>query len=253
MGLQSVKQEVSTLINSIKIRKIRQEKGLKVPDVSNHLVFCGNPGTGKTTVARLLSKIYRKLGILSQGHLIEVDRSDLVAGYVGQTAIKTREVIEKAKGGILFIDEAYSLASDSDNDFGGEAVDILLKNMEDCRADLIVIAAGYTDEMEKFLSMNPGFRSRFNKFIDFADYSAEELYLIFVKMCNKYDYSLSNNALEYVKTFFSDTINSKPINFSNGRFVRNYFEKVIENQSNRIAMADNYDNLQEIIIDDLKI
>lgn len=253
VGLQSVKQEVSTLINSIKIRKIRQEKGLKVPDVSNHLVFCGNPGTGKTTVARLLSKIYRELDILSQGHLIEVDRSDLVAGYVGQTAIKTREVIEKAKGGILFIDEAYSLASDSDNDFGGEAVDILLKNMEDCRADLIVIAAGYTDEMEKFLSMNPGFRSRFNKFIDFADYSAEELYLIFVKMCNKYDYSLSNNALEYVKTFFSDTINSKPINFSNGRFVRNYFEKVIENQSNRIAMADNYDNLQEIIIDDLKI
>lgn len=253
VGLQSVKQEVNSLINLIKIRKLRQEKGFKQPDISHHLIFCGNPGTGKTTVARLMSKIYKELGILSSGHLIEVERSDLVAGYVGQTAIKTKEVIERAKGGILFIDEAYTLSNQSENDFGHEAIDTLLKNMEDNKADLIVIAAGYNDKMGAFLSSNPGLRSRFNKFIIFDDYSADELYMIFDSMCKTYDYELNDESTEYIQEYFKKVVAEKPINFANGRFVRNCFEKIIENQSNRLVASNDYHNMQEVMLNDIKL
>jgi AAA+ superfamily predicted ATPase len=202
VGLKRVKEEVNTIINLIKIKKIRESKGLQQTSISLHLVFSGNPGTGKTTVARILAKIYFNLGVLSQGHLIEVDRSGLVAGYVGQTAIKTTEVIQRALGGILFIDEAYSLTENgSENDYGKEAIDTLLKAMEDNRDDLIVIVAGYPEPMGKFLKSNPGLESRFNTFIHFDDYTSNELYSIFVGLCKKYNYKISIEVSKYLNDY----------------------------------------------------
>ena len=241
IGLEKVKADVQSLINLVKIRKIREERGFKNPAMSLHMVFSGNPGTGKTTIARLLAQIYKAMGLLSKGHLIETDRSGLVGGYVGQTAIKVKEVAEKAKGGVLFIDEAYSLTVNrGSSDYGFEAVDTLLKYMEDNRDDLIVIVAGYPEPMEEFLNSNPGLKSRFNKYLFFNDYSPEELMGILKMRANKSKLKLSEEADKFCLDFFTKRVENKPVNYANGRDVRNFLEKALVNQANRLAaMTEN--------------
>ncbi|MGI6029708.1 MAG: AAA family ATPase [Candidatus Heteroscillospira sp.] len=238
VGLEGVKREVKSLVNLVRVRGLRREAGLPVPDMSLHLVFTGNPGTGKTTVARLLGAIYAAVGALPKGQLVEVDRSGLVAGYVGQTALKTQEVIQSAMGGVLFIDEAYALASGGENDFGQEAIDTILKAMEDHRDELVVIAAGYPEPMGRFISSNPGLESRFNKYIDFPDYNGEELLAIFRMRCEKGGYAMDKEAEEYAKGYFAAMYESRTENFGNGRDVRNYFEDCIARQANRLAGAE---------------
>ena len=255
-GLESVKAEVNSLVNLMKISKLREERGLKQPSVSRHLVFSGNPGTGKTTVARMLASVYYALGALEKGHLVEVDRAGLVSGYIGQTATKTLEVVESAMGGILFIDEAYTLTDEKgQGDFGQEAVDTLLKAMEDHRDELVVIVAGYTDKMETFLNSNPGLKSRFNKFIQFEDYSPNELLEIVVNTAKKQDYKLTDGAKSRVLSHYVEVCANKPANFANARDARNLLEKAISNQAGRLVALGDVDEemLMTITEDDLSL
>lgn len=239
VGLEAVKEEIRSLVNLIKVREMREKWNLPTMDMSYHMVFTGNPGTGKTTVARLVARIYRELGILSGGQLVETDRSRLVAGYVGQTAINVREVVEQALGGVLFIDEAYALISpEASNDYGSEAVDTLVKMMEDHRDDLVVIVAGYTEEMKSFLRSNTGLISRFNKFIAFEDYTKDQLLEILKVMAGQVGMTVEEEALKRIGFRLSAFNDQERQEFGNARGVRNIFEKMIVNQANRIVTLE---------------
>ena len=235
IGLQPVKDEVRNLAKFIEVQAQRVKMGINVAPISYHCVFTGNPGTGKTTVARILAGIYKQLGVLKKGHLVETDRSGLVGGYVGQTAIKTNKVIDSALDGILFIDEAYSLVNGSEQDYGLEAIATLLKRMEDDRDRLVVVLAGYTENMQKFMDSNPGLQSRFNRYIEFPDYSVEELRDIFLHHAKSNQYVLTDGAMRALTAKLMIAVDQKDKSFGNGRFVRNLFEKAIERQAVRIS------------------
>ena len=251
VGMDAIKTEVRSLINMVQVYKLRREHDLPTTDMSLHMVFSGNPGTGKTTVARIMARIYHSLDILSRGQLVEVDRSGLVAGYVGQTALKTQKVIEKAMGGVLFIDEAYALNGKSENDFGQEAIDTILKAMEDHRDDLVVIVAGYTELMDRFIHSNPGLESRFNRFLMFEDYTPEQMVAIFKMQCKKGCYVLAEGTEELVRDFISEE--SADDSFGNARGVRNLFEHILVAQNNRLAKMEQVtrEDLMQILPDDV--
>ena len=253
IGLDGIKKEVNNLINMVTIHKLRQQNDLKTVDMSLHMVFTGNPGTGKTMIARLMSRIYKSLGVLSKGQLVEVDRSGLVAGYVGQTATKTGAAIEKALGGVLFIDEAYALNSKSENDFGQEAIDTLLKAMEDHREDLVVIVAGYDGLMDRFIHSNPGLESRFNRYLHFDDYSIDEMLAILDLDLRKGQYQFGDGARDAARAYI-EAANTSSISFGNARGVRNVFERLLVAQANRLAQSSDLskDDLMTISTEDVE-
>ncbi len=256
IGLDAVKQEVRSLANFVRLQKQRQDKGLKTPKMSYHLVFTGSPGTGKTTVARIVARIYKDLGILKKGHTVETDRSGLVAEYMGQTAVKTNAVIDSAMNGVLFIDEAYALVPEDGrgSDYGQEAISTLLKRMEDDRDKLVVIIAGYTNEMKRFIDSNPGLQSRFSRYINFPDYTAEELVDIFHMYMRKNEYTISASADDMLRERMDYVVAHKDRNFGNARYVRNVFEKAIQQQANRLSGRSGLDSrqLMELTSEDLK-
>lgn len=254
VGLQAVKSKVKDLINYQKVQQLRRNSGLFSGKNTLHLAFTGNPGTGKTTVARIIGRIYKQLGLLSKGHFIEVSRTDLIAGYQGQTALKVKEVIEKAKGGVLFIDEAYSITENEHCDsYGRECLTELTKALEDFREDLVVIVAGYTEPMKTFFESNPGLKSRFNTFIEFEDYKPSELQRILQLICKTNDYSLHPDALSLLEVHLTTILQNSRKPFANGRFVRNLFDDMVMNHARRVVALTHLtlEDLQEIKKEDL--
>lgn len=248
IGLSRVKEEVASLRNFVLVQEQRKRQGLKSNNVSYHCVFSGNPGTGKTTVARIVAGIYKDLGILKKGHLVEVQRSDLVAEYVGQTATKTNDKIDEALDGVLFIDEAYTLAEGGQGDFGQEAINTLLKRMEDDRNRLVVILAGYSNEIQHFIDSNPGLQSRFNRYIHFDDYSYEELLRIFIFNLSKNDFKITRDAFNAVGGIVKEQIANKDSKFGNARYIRNMFETIIMKQANRLASCKRTPSKEELML-----
>ena len=255
IGLENVKTKVNDLIAYQKVQKLRRDNNLYSSKNTLHLAFTGNPGTGKTTVARIVGRIYKQIGLLSKGHFVEVSRTDLIAGYQGQTALKVKNVIEKAKGGVLFIDEAYSITENDHTDsYGRECLTELTKALEDYRDDLVVIVAGYTEPMNAFFESNPGLKSRFNTFIQFEDYSAEELYEILIMMCKNNDYHMSEGATRYIKEYFDEQKKRKDNNFANGRLVRNLYDDLVMSHAKRVVdiYEPSYEDLSMITEEDIK-
>jgi len=255
VGLDKVKEEVNNLISYQNIQRIRKENGLKIPNRTLHMAFTGNPGTGKTTVARIVGKMYKQLGLLTKGHFTEVSRTDLIAGYQGQTALKVKSVIEKAKGGVLFIDEAYSITENESTDYyGRECLTELTKALEDYRDDLVVIVAGYSKPMEKFFESNQGLKSRFNYFIEFGDYSSKELMTILEHLCRQDDYKLSNELKLSLERYLNSEIQKNTENFSNGRFVRNIYEKMLMKHAVRTdkLVSKSVDDLMVLEVEDFQ-